>query len=94
MREVPKPGDKLIDECRRFFAAGDEYENVIAHLKNNGVSKLQTMRVFCELANISIDEAKRIVHLSQAWKSAYEKDEKLRAVLEKYAVEDGGAEGF
>jgi hypothetical protein len=75
----------ILEDCRRRFSAGQTDEILIAHLRQLGLSKVETIKVFVDLNRASPLEAKRLIHLSPAWKDAYQRDEKLHDTLEQLA---------
>ena len=77
--------NEILNDCRRRFAAGEPDENVIAHLRNCGLSKAETIKVYVDLNRASPDAAKRLVHLSAAWRDAYQRDERLHDLAEEMA---------
>ena len=80
--------NKILDDCRQRFEGGQADEALITHLCQLGFSKVETIKVFVDLNRASPLEAKRLVHLSSAWKSAYQRDEKFHDQLERLVNEE------
>lgn len=76
---------EMLDDCRRRFAAGETDEQVIAHLRQRGFSKAETIKLLADLGRVSLGQAKRLVHLSAAWKDVYARDERVHDVVERVA---------
>jgi ribosomal protein L7/L12 len=52
-------------------AAGDEHwEQVLVQLRADGFSPIESIKVTRAVRHVSLSEAKRIVHCSQAWTDA------------------------
>jgi ribosomal protein L7/L12 len=77
----------LLQTAKEMFKAGNDIESILVFLKNGGCSKTQSIVAIKTINNMSLDEAKRSVHFSQAWKNMQESDENLNQnfydVLEK-----------
>ncbi len=81
---------EIIEDCRRRFSAGETNEDIIAHLRKCGLSKVETIKVFVDLNRGSPIEAKRLIHLSPAWTDMYQRDEKLHDSAERLARDEAG----
>jgi hypothetical protein len=60
----------LVDSCERMFAGGANTESVLAFLRRNGCSQINSIRSLVLSTDLSLAEAKKIVHLSQTWEDA------------------------
>jgi hypothetical protein len=70
-------------ESSRILARGGSLEEVVAFLRREGLSKVETLQVLTDVAGISLGRAKEIVHLSPVWRDAYEADESLHDDIER-----------
>jgi len=67
-------------------------EGVILFLRRRGLSKIATIRALTELTNMSLKEAKTVVHNSSAWADVYLKDEEfLNSLVGAIEAEAGRA---
>ena len=60
----------------------DDWDRVLAQLRADGFSPIESMKVTRAVLHVSIGEAKRIVHFSEAWADAREGFEQLHEVAE------------
>jgi hypothetical protein len=63
------------------FATGD----ILAHLRNAGATKVDSIRVLIEIAGLTNAQAKMIVHWSDAWQDTREADDGLQVSVEEAA---------
>ena len=62
----------------RSPAAHEEWEHVLAQLRTEGFSPIESIKVTRVVLRVSLGEAKRIVHQSGAWADARHEFEKLQ----------------
>ena len=59
-----------------------EWEQVLAQLRSEGFSPIESIKVTRAVLHVSLGEAKQIVHQSVAWADARESFEELHDVAE------------
>ncbi|MBN3878727.1 hypothetical protein [Nostoc sp. JL23] len=67
---------------------GKDIESILAFIRENGCSKSQSIVILKKLQNIPLDEAQRLVHLSQTWQDTYEYDEELNRQFYEILMRD------
>jgi ribosomal protein L7/L12 len=67
----------LMKSSKTMLAEGKNLEYVIGFLRQNGCSKTQSIIILKEIKEISLDEAKELVHFSEVWQDVSKVDEKL-----------------
>jgi ribosomal protein L7/L12 len=73
----------LVDDCQQLLEKGQNHEEIIRFLRDQGCSKVRSIGILAELLRVGLGEAKRIVHESRAWADVRERDELLHATLER-----------
>ncbi len=63
-------------------ANDEEWDHVLAQLRTDGFSPVESIKVTRAVLHVSLGEAKRIVHFSEAWADAREGFEELHEVAE------------
>ena len=71
----------------RSPAAHEEWEHVLAQLRTEGFSPIESIKVTRVVLRVSLGEAKRIVHQSRAWEDARESFDQLHDVAEAAAAD-------
>ncbi len=86
----------LLQQCRSFLRGhlvqkmkreGVPTEAILARLRSNGASKIDSIRALRYGAQMPLADAKRAVHFSAAWADTKERDEKLWDDLESSLVD-------
>ena len=72
----------LVNECQRQRAAGKSNDDLVAFLRTQGCSKVESMAIVARACGVGLGEAKEIVHLSKAWADTRERDERFQQSLE------------
>ncbi len=72
----------FVAECQQQIAAGRTREQIVAFLLEQGCSKLNSIAVIASAFEIGLAEAKKLVHLSEAWSDVRERDDRFHAALE------------
>lgn len=72
----------LIEHCKNMLAHEETIEEVLLFLRRNECSKTDSIRALILVKDLSLTEAKKIVHFSEAWKDTREADEGFHARLE------------
>jgi ribosomal protein L7/L12 len=73
----------VTSRARKLLEAGENYDVVLAFLRAEGVTKLDSIKLFCEVAGLSLLDAKRLVHNSDVWTDSFQRDENFHASLLK-----------
>lgn len=76
---------KYLQESRRMYDTGRSTEDILAWLREQGATKVESIRLLIELAGVANEEAKMIVHWSDTWRDTREADEELQASVEESA---------
>lgn len=63
-------------------------DEILAHLRHEGASKIDSIRALCDEAGLPLAEAKRTVHFSPVWSDRNEQDEKFWDDLEAVSPDD------
>ena len=69
-------------DLRRLLAEGKTFDEALAALRANGVSKLHCVVAVKNFRHCELSEAKQLVHFSSAWADVRERDESFHAELE------------
>jgi len=67
----------LLERSRQMLSMSEDIESVLQYLRQNGCTKVDSMRVIIELRGLTSDDAKRIVHFSKTWEDVRKRDEEL-----------------
>lgn len=70
-------------ECRELVSRGEPIEQVLAHLREVGLSKGQSIRVLVEAVGYRLPEAKELVHSSAVWSDVRTRDDEFHDELVK-----------
>jgi ribosomal protein L7/L12 len=65
----------------------EDWEQVLAQLRADGFSPIESIKVTRAVLHVSLGEAKRIVHQSRAWEDACEGFDQLHDVAEAAAAD-------
>jgi ribosomal protein L7/L12 len=65
----------------------EDWEQVLAQLRAEGFSPIESIKVTRAVLHVSLGEAKRIVHQSTAWEDAREGFDQLHDVAEAAAAD-------
>lgn len=68
----------LVESCKNMLAEGKDLELILGFLKKYGCSKTQSIVILKDIQGISLDEAKSLVHFSQAWQDVSKIDAELK----------------
>jgi hypothetical protein len=68
--------------AHRGIQAGRSLEGVVADLKNEGFSRVDSIRAVVEITGASLGDAKLIVGQSQAWEAVRQETEDFHVALE------------
>jgi hypothetical protein len=78
-------------KCREMLARGEPVELVLRKLRDAGLSKIESMRVFVD-CNYSLKGAKELVHLSETWFDVRARDDEFHdSLAESLHVISGAA---
>lgn len=75
--------DALIEAAKGLLDRDADREGVLRFLRAKGCSKVDSISILIELAGVSLAEAKRVVHFSDAWRDVRENDEALHELMER-----------
>ncbi len=67
--------DKLVAVCAQMLRGDENIEGVLLFLRRNCKNKIASIEVVARLLNISLGEAKLLVHTSETWLDVRERDE-------------------
>lgn len=75
---------QVVDRANALWAHGDRWDEILATLRAEGYSKVDSIKATVELLRLPLAEAKRVVHDSTTWSDAKARDEPWqdRLVLE------------
>ena len=71
-----------IEDCKQRQIAGENAEEIIGFLQQQGHSVIESVRIMMEVQSISLAKSKHIVHNSKAWLERKEEFESLHDGLE------------
>jgi hypothetical protein len=69
--------EPLIGSCRQMLQEGKTVEDILKYLRAETGDKVTSGMVVADLLNLSMGQAKLLVHRSEAWDDVRERDEKL-----------------
>jgi hypothetical protein len=72
---------QLIDECRKLLESKVDREGLVSYLRGQGCLKLDSMAILRQVLDISLGEAKGLVHCSATWQDVRERDDKFHDIL-------------
>src|SRR5215210_7452939 len=71
----------LLQICEQQFAAGEGVESVLGFLRKRTESKPKSILILCRARGLSVEDAKEMVDLSQAWSDVRERDQAFHHTL-------------
>jgi len=84
--------EPLLAQCTQMLSDGCNVEAVLRFLKQNGASKVSSIKALADLKAIPLGEAKDIVHFSDTWNDTREHDEKIHDLLLSMAEQEENPE--
>ncbi len=81
--ELENTINSLFETGKEMLFQGQDTEAILAFLKDSGCSKIDSIKVIRNLKQISLGEAKDIVHFSRTWQDRSKEDEAFHDDLEK-----------
>jgi hypothetical protein len=72
-----------MQEANREILLNEEIQEALRQLRANGLSVVETIRLVIEVKGESLEEAKRIVHFSDAWEDMREVYDDFHRALEE-----------
>ena len=72
-----------VEGARRMLADGASIEEVLVFLRQHEYSKIASIKAVRQLLGVDLREAKRIVHLSDAWQDRRQQDDEFHEALEE-----------
>ncbi len=75
--------ETLLGECRQLQESGAGTESIVRFLREQGLSRIQSMAFLARKLNFDLDEAKAIVHGSATWEDTREDTERFLDQLEE-----------
>jgi ribosomal protein L7/L12 len=78
----------LLNASKEMLQNGQEREAILTYIRHSGGSKIDAIRLLVVLQDLSLPEAKRVVHFSDAWSDTRERDEEFHDQLERVAKLD------
>ena len=79
--------ESLLDSSREMLKDGKDIQAILTFARQSGCSKTDAMRLLILLRDMSLAEAKQIVHFSEAWKDTKQQDEEFHDQMQS-VVED------
>jgi hypothetical protein len=76
-----KTRPELAEACRALRARGFSDDDLMAFLRAEGCSKIDSIVVLREVLDLSLAEGKALVHLSKAWGDVRERDDTFHEAL-------------
>jgi ribosomal protein L7/L12 len=74
--------DQAVADARQLLAGGRGIEVAIRQMRAAGLSQIECVKAVKLLNQISLGEAKEIVHYSETWSDVREDQERLHAQLD------------
>jgi hypothetical protein len=78
----------LVDKSRQMFLLDKDIEKILQYLRQNGCTKIDSVRVIAEVKGSTIDDAKLIVHYSKTWEDVQKRDEEILDAM-SHVFEEG-----
>lgn len=72
-----------VTEIRDMLRSGSHHEAVITRMRALGLNKIECMKLLRDFGQLTLGQAKDIVHLSPAWEDSYASDEALHDAAEQ-----------
>jgi len=79
--------ESLLDESREMLRDGKDVQAILTFARHRGCSKTDAMRLLMLLRDMSLAEAKQVVHFSEAWRDTKQQDEEFQDRLQS-VIED------
>ncbi len=73
----------LINTCKQQRSTGKTNEDIVAFLRDQGCSKVESITVLARAFDVELNDAKEIVHLSKAWSDVRERDDCFHQTLDQ-----------
>ncbi len=75
---------KVVERANTLWSHGDRWDEILATLRAEGYSKIDSIKATAELLRLPLAEAKWVVHNSATWSDAMARDDAWqdRLVLE------------
>ncbi|MDR1191386.1 MAG: hypothetical protein LBK60_06965 [Verrucomicrobiales bacterium] len=77
-----KSMDFLINACQRQKVIGMTDDRVVAFLREQGCSKVESIAIISRAFVIGLNEAKELIHSSEGWADVLERDTQFHQTLE------------
>lgn len=78
-----KAMDDVLSKCRAVLGRGGSAEDIVRLLRDQGCSKVHSMKALVELGLADLGDAKRIVHGSPTWADVREQHDEFQRKLEE-----------
>jgi hypothetical protein len=85
--------EKAESAGRAWLEAGQTVEDVLARWRADGLSILDSIRSLSHIADLSLGDAKQVVHRSQAWSDLRTAHDRVHKELERIASAAGNDDG-
>ncbi len=82
-----------LTECRALLARGGTLEEAISQLKASGLSKVESIGILSTAAHLNLVDAKKAVHLSEAWREERQAGDELHEAIDRAISEEDGPGG-
>jgi len=73
---------EVFARSQELHARGASTEEILRYYRDSGVSILHSIQMLRKLTNVSLAEAKQVVHLSQTWADLREEHDRFHTALE------------
>ncbi len=73
--------NELDRKCEAILKEGGSIDSVLSLLRQNGYSRVKSIKAIMRLTNSSLAEAKNLVHLSPTWRDVREETERFHDLL-------------
>jgi hypothetical protein len=80
---------ELLATCATMFAESAALDDVLAFLREQGCSKVESIRTLVQVGKLNLRDSKRVVHASKVWADTREDDERLHDTLLSGINSDG-----
>jgi len=75
----------IFEESVKLHCHGGTTEEILELYRQNGLSILESMQLFKQLTNITLAEAKQVVHFSSTWSDLRAEHDRFHATVEDVA---------
>jgi ribosomal protein L7/L12 len=79
--------DEMIEKLKRDNPFRSADEAIVQFLRDNGLSRIDSIRVLSKIYGMRLGEAKELIHFSKAWQEERAATEKFWDELEKQLPE-------